>query len=313
MKNLKKVTMSILIIMLAVLAVGCSGEKEKETSGKKVKIGAIQYIEHISLDNALKGFEDRLKEEGMDVEVDATNLQGDQALTTTMPKKYEGDEYALVYAISTPVAQGTKQSLPNKNIIFSAVNDPIKSGIVSDREKTENITGVTDAVSSKDQLESFIKIFPDVKTIGTIYSTSESNSEVQIEELKKSCEELGLELKVTGINNINDIGAAIASMKDEIDAYYAITDNTVASAIPVISQTLIENKIPSLSAEEGQVEKGLLMSEGVNYYEHGRQAAEMAIKVLNGEEIKNIPVEDNKVTSRKINEDTAKKLGVEIK
>lgn len=314
MKNLKKVTISILIIMLAVMTVGCAGGgKYEKTSGKKIKIGAIQYIEHVSLDNALKGFEDRLKEEGLDVEIDATNLQGDQALTTTMPKKYEQDEYALVYAISTPVAQGVKQSLPNKNIIFSAVTDPVKSGIVSDRDKTENITGVTDAVSSKEQLESFLKIFPDVKTVGTIYSTSESNSEVQIEELKKSCEELGLELKVTGINNINDIGQAIASLKDEIDAYYAITDNTVASAIPVISETLIQNKIPSLSAEEGQVEKGLLMSEGVNYYEHGRQAAEMAIKVLNGEEIKNIPVEDNKVTSRKINEDTAKKLGVEIK
>ncbi|MGI5948875.1 ABC transporter substrate-binding protein [Peptoniphilus sp.] len=314
MKNLKKVTISILIIMLAVMTVGCAdGGKDEKTSGKKIKIGAIQYIEHVSLDNALKGFEDRLKEEGLDVEIDATNLQGDQALTTTMPKKYEQDEYALVYAISTPVAQGVKQSLPNKNIIFSAVTDPVKSGIVSDRDKTENITGVTDAVSSKEQLESFLKIFPDVKTVGTIYSTSESNSEVQIEELKKSCEELGLELKVTGINNINDIGQAIASLKDEIDVYYAITDNTVASAIPVISETLIQNKIPSLSAEEGQVEKGLLMSEGVNYYEHGRQAAEMAIKVINGEEIKNIPVEDNKVTSRKINEDTAKKLGVEIK
>ncbi len=313
MKNLKKTFVSIAIMLLAVLVVGCSTEKKKEESKEKIKIGAIEYIEHVSLDNALKGFKDRLEEEGLDVEVDEINLQGDQALATTMPKKYEGDEYALIYAISTPVAQGAKQSVPNKNIIFSAVTDPVESGIVSAKDEITNITGVTDAVSSKEQLKSFLKIFPDVKTIGTIYSTSESNSKVQIDELKKACDELGLELKVTGINNINDIAQAIASMKDEIDAYYAITDNTVASAIPVISETLIENKIPSLSAEEGQVENGLLMSEGVNYYEHGRQAGEMAIKILNGEDIKNLPVEDNKTTSRKINEDTAKKIGVEIK
>lgn len=313
MKNLKKTFVSIAIMLLAVLVVGCSTEKKKEESKEKIKIGAIEYIEHVSLDNALKGFKDRLEEEGLDVEVDEINLQGDQALATTMPKKYEGDEYALIYAISTPVAQGAKQSVPNKNIIFSAVTDPVESGIVSAKDEITNITGVTDAVSSKEQLKSFLKIFLDVKTIGTIYSTSESNSKVQIDELKKACDELGLELKVTGINNINDIAQAIASMKDEIDAYYAITDNTVASAIPVISETLIENKIPSLSAEEGQVENGLLMSEGVNYYEHGRQAGEMAIKILNGEDIKNLPVEDNKTTSRKINEDTAKKIGVEIK
>lgn len=316
MKMLKDVLKNIAIMILAIMMVGCnnkSAETQYAKNKEKIKIGAIQYVEHISLDNALKGFEDGLREEGLDVEIDKVNLQGDLSLTTTMPKKYEGEEYFLVYAISTPVAQGVKQALPNKNIVFAAVTDPIKSGIVKSKDEIKNITGVTDAVSSKEQLVSFLEYFPDVKTIGTIYSTSESNSEVQIKELEESCKELGLSLKVVGINNINDIAQAISSMKDEIDAYYAITDNTVASSIPVISETLIKNKIPSLSAEEGQVEKGLLMSEGVNYYEHGKQAASLAVRLLKGEDITKISVEENKQKSKKINQETAKKLGVEIK
>ena len=58
------------------------------------------------------------------------NLQGDQALTTTGPKKFEGDDYKLVYAISTPAAQGAKTALPNKYIVYSAVTDPVEAGLI---------------------------------------------------------------------------------------------------------------------------------------------------------------------------------------
>ena len=70
MKNLKKMVKVIALGALALSLVGCAGDKKTEKeSGEKIKVGAIQYIEHVSLDNALKGFQNRLKEEGLDVEV----------------------------------------------------------------------------------------------------------------------------------------------------------------------------------------------------------------------------------------------------
>ena len=312
MKNLKKMVKVISIGALALSLVGCAGDKKAEKEDGKIKIGAIQYIEHVSLDNALKGFEDRLKEEGIEAEVEVENLQGDQALTTTAPKKFQGDDYKLVYAISTPAAQGAKTALPNKNIIYSAVTDPVEAGLIEGPDKITNITGVNDAVSAKTQLESFLKIYPDVKTIGTIFSTNEANSKVQVEALEKACGELGLKLETVGINNINDIGQALSTLTGKIDAYYALTDNTVASAGPIVAENLLKEKIPSLSAEEVQVSKGLLMSEGVDYYEHGRQAADLAIKIIKGEDIKNLHAEDNKTSKKKVNGKTAEALGLDL-
>lgn len=312
MKNLKKMVKVLVLGALAASLVACSGDKKAEKEDGKIKIGAIQYIEHVSLDNALRGFEDRLKEEGIEAEVEVENLQGDQALTTTAPKKFEGDDYKLVYAISTPAAQGAKTALPNKNIIYSAVTDPVEAGLIEGPDKITNITGVNDAVSAKAQLESFLKIYPDIKTIGTIFSTNEANSKVQVEALEKACDELGLKLESVGINNINDIGQALSTLTGKIDAYYALTDNTVASAGPILAENLLKEKIPSLSAEEGQVSKGLLMSEGVDYYEHGRQAADLAIKILKGEDIKNIHAEDNKTSKKKVNGKTAEALGLDL-
>ena len=313
MKNLKKMVKVLALGGLAASLVACGGNKKaEEQNEEKIKIGAIQYIEHVSLDNALKGFQDRLKEEGIDAEVEVENLQGDQALTTTAPKKYESEEYKLVYAISTPAAQGAKTALPNKNIIYSAVTDPVEAGLIEAPDKITNITGVNDAVSAKEQIESFLKIYPNVKSIGTIFSTNEANSKVQVEALEKACHELGLKLETVGINNINDIGQALSTLTGKIDAYYALTDNTVASAGPIVAENLLKEKIPSISAEEGQVAKGLLMSEGVDYYEHGRQAADLAIKILKGEDIKNLHAEDNKASKKKVNGKTAEALGLDL-
>ena len=188
----------------------------------------------------------------------------------------------------------------------------MEAGLIEAPDKITNITGVNDAVSAKDQIESFLKIYPNVKTIGTIFSTNEANSKVQVEALKKACEELGLKLESVGINNINDIGQALSTLTGKIDAYYALTDNTVASAGPIVAENLLKEKIPSLSAEEGQVSKGLLMSEGVDYYEHGRQAADLAIKILKGEDIKNLHAEDNKTSKKKVNGKTAEALGLDL-
>lgn len=312
MKNLKKMVKVLVLGALAASLVACSGDKKAEKEDGKIKIGAIQYIEHVSLDNALKGFEDRLKEEGIEAEVEVENLQGDQALTTTAPKKFEGEDYKLVYAISTPAAQGAKTALPNKNIIYSAVTDPVEAGLIEAPDKITNITGVNDAVSAKAQIESFLKIYPDIKTIGTIFSTNEANSKVQVEALEKACGELGLKLESVGINNINDIGQALSTLTGKIDAYYALTDNTVASAGPIVAEHLLKDKVPSISAEEGQVSKGLLMSEGVDYYEHGRQAADLAIKILKGEDIKSLHAEDNKTSKKKVNGKTAEALGLDL-
>jgi len=316
MKYLKSLSKLAMVGLMASALVACGGDKKEETTtsadGEKVKIGVISYIDQISLDNSIKGFEDRLKEEGINAELDIENLQGDNALTTTAPKKFEGDEYKLVYAVATPSAQGAKTALPNKNIIYAAVTDPVEAGLIEAPDKITNITGVNDAVSAKEQLESFLKIYPDVKTIGTLYSTSEANSLVQIEDLKKACDELGIKAEIVGINNINDVSQALSTISNKIDAYYALTDNTVAAAGPIVAEILIQNKIPSVSAEEGQMTRGLLMSEGVDYYEHGKQAADLAIRIIKGEDIKNVHAEDNKKSAKKINEKTAKALGLDL-
>jgi putative ABC transport system substrate-binding protein len=103
------------------------------------------------------------------------------------------------------------------------------------------------------------------------------------------------------------------SLVKDIDGFYAITDNMIASAITVISQKLNENKIISVGAEEAHVEGGLLITNGISYYELGKQTAAMAKKILvDGLSPSEIPVEKAKTISTVYNEQTLNLLNVDI-
>ena len=94
--KMKKVTGLLAMTVAAVMAMtGCGGnDAADESTGNKVyHIGIIQQMEHGSLDQATKGFEDKLTELlGEDnVEFDYQNAQGEQANCTTISTKFVSD------------------------------------------------------------------------------------------------------------------------------------------------------------------------------------------------------------------------------
>ena len=314
----------LLVMLILSLLVGCQKNTENlsnkseettktEESQGKVKIGLVKFIDHVSLDAAKEGFLEELKDNGIDYELVDLSANGDISLIPTLANQLQSENVDLIYAIATPSAQAVKNVIKDKPIVFSAVTDPVGAGLVKSLEKPDaNVTGVSDYIDPEIQVDDFLKLYPDTKTFGVIYSTSEQNSQVQVEELEKVLDKKGIKLEKVGVNNVNDIPQAIASLSTKIDALFALTDNLVANAGPIVAADLLKENIPSLSAEEGQVKKGLLMSKGVNYEEQGKQAARLAIKIINGQEVKDLPVEYNEVNQQLVNEKTAKALGVDL-
>src|SRR5699024_11012053 len=137
-------------------------------------------------------------------------------------------------------------------------------------------------------------------------------SEVQIEEVKKLAPEEELKVVTKGVNNVNDIPQSLDSLLSKVDALYIVSDNLIASSIELVSNKLIEKNMISISAEESQVGGGILLTNGLSYYELGKQTAEMAKRILVDEEnISNLPVEKAEETLIKVNEKTLKELNLD--
>ncbi|MDR7871696.1 MAG: ABC transporter substrate-binding protein [Tissierellaceae bacterium] len=299
----------------SLLLTGCSSDNTKAnaSSNKDYTIGIVQLAEHPALDDARKGFEDGLKELGVSAEVVYQNAQGDIPNTVSISQKYVNDEVDLIYAIATPAAQSAKQVSDGIPVLFSAVTDPVEAEIVADWDNVGgNVTGTSDMAPTAEQLKMFKELDPSIETIGVLYNTSEANSKVQLEEVQRLAPEIGLEVKAVGVNNINDIAQAIDSLLSKVDALYGLSDNLVASSIELVSNKLIENNMISICAEESQVGGGLLITNGLSYYELGKQTAQMAKEILvDGVSVSDIPVGTAEKTIVTVNEDTMKALNLD--
>ena len=294
------------LIMMVIMFLVIAGVKSNAQEGKKFKIGISQFAEHPALDDVRRGFEDELKSLGVEADITYKNSQGDTGVAGVIAQKFVSDKSDLIFGIATVSAQAAKQSTDRIPVLFSAVTDPVNSQLVKTMDKVGgNVTGTTDATPMEKQLE----LFKEIKRIGIIYNTSESNSEIQVANAKEIGAKLGLEIRAVGVNNINDIPQAVNSLVSKVDGFYTITDNIVASAINLISMASNERGLVTVGAEEAHVKGGILLTDGLSYYELGRQTGRMAKEILvDGKKPEDMPVETLANTTKVVNEKTMKKL-----
>lgn len=316
MKKKKLASLLSLLVVGSLIFSGCGETESKSASGESGEaytIGISQLVEHPALDEARRGFIDGLKELGVEVEIDYQNAAGEIPNTVSIAEKFKKDEVDLIYTIATPAAQSAKQVTSDIPILFSAVTDPVEAEIVDDwNDVGANVTGTSDKAPIKSQLKMFKEIDENIKTIGILYNTSEANSEVQIKEVKKLAPNEDLEVIAVGVSNVNEIPQAIDSLLKKVDAVYTPSDNLIASSIELIASKLIDKTIISVSAESAHVESGTLITNGLSYYELGKQTAAMAKEILvDKKSPSDIPVGLASETVTTINVNTLEKLGLD--
>lgn len=314
----KKVAMGLLALLVASAFVGCKeGSKESSNEGEKYNIGISQLVQHPALDSAREGFIEGLKEkgyeEGENITFDYQNAQGDNPTSQTIAQKFTSEKKDLILAIATTSAQAVYNSTKEIPTVFTAVTDPVESGIAKDwKSSGTNLTGVSDMVPVDKQLDLLLKLKPDIKTLGVIYNTSEVNSVVQVEALKKEASKLNITIKEIGITNVNEINQNLSAVIKDIDALYTPTDNTVASAYDLVGQIAVKNNVPILGAEEAVVSKGGLCSIGIDYFKLGKETGYKAAEILEGKKPEEIEITTLSDMSIVINTDVANKLNISI-
>ncbi|HHT7720959.1 TPA: ABC transporter substrate-binding protein [Streptococcus suis] len=309
----KLATISVASMGLLTLA-ACSSSSE-QASSDVVKVGVLQYMEHESLTAAREGFVAELEangyKEGEKLVLDYQNAQGDQAnLQTISEQLIDGND--IVLAIATPSAQSLATVSTETPIVFTAVTDPLSADLVESIEKPGGLlTGTSDQAPIDKQVELLGQAVPDAKTVGILYTTSERNSEVQVEQAKELLEKAGYKVVVKGITSSNEVQDAATSLMKDVDALFIPTDNTVASTMTMIGELSVEHKVPVIGGSTDMVDEGGLLTYGTNYEALGRQTAKMAIKIIEGANVSETAVEYPETVSLHVNEEMAKKLGID--
>ena len=295
-----------------------SGDGSGGSAGgdEAVKIGIAQYVSHPSLDAVVEGFKSGMEKAGYTgekISYDENNAEADQATNTSIAGKLAADsDIDLVLAVATPSAQAAAQSITKIPVLFSAVTDPVSAKLVASNEAPgANVTGTSDMNPVDEQLALLKELKPDAKKVGIVYSSGEANSAVQVEMAEEAAKDLGLTIEKAAISASSEVQQAAGSL--DVDAYYVPTDNAVVSALEGLLQTADKKKVPVISADGESVKRGATATYGINYEKLGEQTAAMAVKLLKGEaEPASLPVETISQVDLYLNEDAAKKAGIEF-
>jgi putative tryptophan/tyrosine transport system substrate-binding protein len=315
-KRIQRIAMLCLASFL--LLSGCGAKETSKSDGNKEKtyrIGVTQFVEHPSLDAALEGFKQALKDKGLSVSYNVQNAQGDMNNNQTIANNFVSDQVDLIFANSTPSAQAALNATKDIPIVFTSVTDPVGAQLVQSMEKPGgNVTGTTDThPDAIPKTVQFIDKYVKGNRVGMIYNSGEQNSVAQVETVKKAMKGTDLKIAPVSVSTSAEVKQAAESLVGKVDCIYIITDNTVVSALESVIKVASDHDIPLFVGELDSVKRGGFAAYGFDYYDIGYEAGEMAAQILkDGKKPADLPVQYPKKLKLLINKKAAKDMGIEL-
>ena len=279
-----------------------------------------QIVPHTSLDQEREGLIASLAEagyrDGETMTLIYQNAQGSMPTAVQIASSFAGKNPTVAVAISTPSAQTLLKPMADRQVplVFTAVTDAIDAGIVSSLDqRPENVTGVSDALPMRPQLDMIKQLVPNLQTLGIIYNDSESNSVKAVKQLQAEAVKMGITLDpVTAGTSIAVVAAATKLAGKKIDAIFIPNDNTAVAAMKGIVSVGKEFKIPVFAGDAGSVEQGAIAAQAYNRTALGYKAGNLVAKILQGARAGDLKIETGHPLVLMVNPKSAQDMGVFI-
>ncbi len=192
----------------------------------------------------------------------------------------EDKNHGIIYCIGSKAFRMAQKYGKNKNIIFSlAINwERFKVG--------KNTYGVSNELNPAMKLMMYKYIFPDVKSIGVIYSKKYSKEWVA--SAKESAKNMDINIIARSINNPEGLETGLKKLMPEVDALWLIPDPVVLSGRDAVKQIFdYSNELnkPVFAYSELFAEQGAVVAISPDIPTVGRQAAGIAKDLMANSEI----------------------------
>jgi putative ABC transport system substrate-binding protein len=176
----------------------------------------------------------------------------------------------------------------------------------------KNISGVSMNLPPEKQLSELLRVLPAAHNIGLLYDPGQTGIFVQA--LRAAAGRLNVNLTATAVHRSGEVPGLLNTMRGKAGVFWMLPDITVVTPETTKSILLfsLENNTPILTFSEKYLELGAMLSIGIDPYDVGSQAGEIAQNIFSGSNVK----EDQHVDARKallsVNPEIARKLGIAI-
>ena len=276
----------VLLIFLCSLLMAQSalGQDEDKPTIAMLRFGSFfsfTYVENAVLDTLLAS---GLVTEGEHARLQArNNLEGENinviwndanydftAVNTIVEDALDRGADALV-VLSTPTAQAAINITQDMDdppvILFTSVFNPFEAGIAqAPCVKPSHVTGIESVTLYEDIVPLLLLQDPDIKTVGTMYSSSETSGRLGAEAIVAAAEAHGLTVEVAAVSSLPDMTIAAQALVDKgVEAFLLPSDLLTMSGLPVVTQIAIENGLPVYHSTSNTINMGATVSAGAGH------------------------------------------------
>jgi putative ABC transport system substrate-binding protein len=222
----------------------------------------------------------------------------------------------VLFSIGTSHTVAANRVTSSVPIVFAWVGEPVRDGLITRYTSSNgNVTGVasSSALLSGKRLEILKEIAPGVRGVLTIVAVSDPIAESSFLFLAEKAKHLDVKLVRQDVATKEEAARVIAGVRrGSVDAVYHIPSAIVDVHLDLLIRRAREEKIPLIVHEESMVEKGALVSYGIDFKRVGAQAAKLAAKILKGAKPSEIPVEIPQELVLTVNITAAREIGLTI-
>ena len=235
------------------------------------------------------------------------------ALATQLVRR----QVAVIVAAGGPVtplaAKAATSTIP---IIFTAVSDPIRGGLVASLNRPgANVTGVAALTIELDakRLELLRELTPGARNIGALVNPNRPDIDAQLSGMQRAAQSVGRPLVILKAGTERELDAVFENHRDsKFDALLVGSDAFFLSRHAQLLELLIRHAMPAIFAQREFVLAGGLISYGTSLADAYRQTGVYAGRILKGEKPADLPVVQPTKFELVINLKTAKALGLTI-
>jgi len=292
----------LLVVLLIVTCVFCSGCNELQEGAKVYRVGIVGGVEAFTeiADGFIDGLTDLGYIQGENIIYDSQIGNYDQAGLENVTNKFVEDKVDLIFVFPTEAAIVAKSSTNNTEIpvVFSIAGVEGNSLVDSVGEPGGNITGVRypgpDLVVKR--FEILLEIAPHIKKHYVPYDPNYPNGPPTLEALRPVAASYGVVLIEDQVTSVEELISSLESLptsnNSDIDSVQILPEllTQTPSGWSALCNFTQENKLPLVGSMLASAEMGAIFSYCVEFFEVGNSASPLADKVLKGKQAGLIPL-----------------------
>lgn len=219
------------------------------------------------------------------------------------------DDKAVDFAIENRAAL-----FSNASIVFCGLNNLDKK---IDLSKVNNITGSNEVIFPSENIKLALKLNPALKNVYFIYDNSADGIAIAnsaIADIKKNYKNLSL----FSLNNlsISDMLDKVKTIdKDSVILLCSYSNDSEGSKINYnyfYDKLSNNSSVPILSLYTYALNHGMTGGVMVDGYLHGREAGNLALKIINGQNIDSLPIKSTNAVETLLDYNQLKKLNIDL-